>query len=74
MVELAQSQDTTDKKEEDEGSEEEADDMEDEIEYEVYYNSSDIKQTLLNQDHNLFTDLVSVTREVLQENSGRDGL
>ena len=35
----------------------EVEDEEDEIEYEVYYNSNDIRKTLLEQDQNLFSDI-----------------
>ena len=38
----------------------EQDDEEDEIEYEVFYNDSDIRHTLRNQDQNLFKDIITV--------------
>ena len=38
----------------------------DEIEYEVFYTSQKIKETLKAQDQNLFTDLISYKKKLLK--------
>ena len=41
---------------------------EDEIEYEIFFNETDIRQTLRKQDDNLFKDIISTSKTVFNEN------
>lgn len=54
--------------------EEQFDDDEDEIEYEVYYNSHDIRKTLQNQDKNLFQDINQSRKVLFNEFNGVQNL
>ena len=38
----------------------------DDIEYEVFYTSQKIKETLVNQDQNLFKELISYKKKMLK--------
>lgn len=52
----------------------EVEEDEDEIEYEVYYNSNDIRKTLLNQDQNLFRDIDKSRKILFNEFNGVQNL
>ena len=55
-------------------NEEVIEEEDDEIEYEVFYNDNDIRQTLVNQDQNLFNDLIGITKKIYEEYNGISGL
>lgn len=68
QAEGSQQNSQDDKTEEEYGEQEAEAEEEDEVEYEIFYDVSDIRQTLRKQEENMFKDLFSITKQVLQDN------